>query len=88
MLVDETSHSCTPNIRMAMDDVSILIPTWKSINEVVPVGIWSIWEHFWNSNNIPDIRRDTVMAHAEVCIRLGVNDACGVALAITAELYG
>lgn len=33
-------------------------------------------------------KKSTVLAHAEIYTRLGVSDACGIALSLSSELYG
>lgn len=88
VLIDETSQTSCTEVRMAISDAVIKIPVWKGTNDVRPVSIWPLWARFWHADNIPGIRRDTILAHAEICTRLGISDACGTSLSVLAELYG
>ncbi|KMQ91419.1 hypothetical protein RF55_8718 [Lasius niger] len=75
-------------IKLALRDVSITVPVWKGPAAVVPVSSWALWDKFWSKDNLPGIRRNTVLAFSEICTQLGVSDACGTALSVLSELYG
>ncbi|CAL1672629.1 unnamed protein product [Lasius platythorax] len=88
VLINETSPNSPSKIKLALRDVSITVPVWKGPAAVVPVSSWALWDKFWSKDNLPGIRRDTVLAFSEICTRLGVSDACGIALSVLSELYG
>ncbi|KMQ84450.1 hypothetical protein RF55_17725 [Lasius niger] len=68
-------------------DVDATVNVWKGPTSVAAVSSWPLWEKFWSRNNISGIRRDTILAHGEICTRLGVSDACGTSLSLLAKLY-
>ncbi|XP_011686539.1 PREDICTED: uncharacterized protein LOC105449216 [Wasmannia auropunctata] len=88
VLIDETSPNCSANVKLSLRDVAVDVPVWKGPQNEVPVSIWALWDKFWNTENIPGIRRDTTFALSEICTRLAVSDTCGTALSLLAELYG
>lgn len=88
VLIDETSQTCCNSVKMTIERTSITITVWKGNSVVNPVDMWPVWNAFWKTENIPGIRRDTTLAHSEICTRLGDSDTCGTSLFILSELYG
>lgn len=88
VLIDATSQNAPNSVKITLRDVTVNIPVMTGTNEVAAVSSWPLWDKFWNKDNIPGIRQDTVSAHAEICTILGVSDACNISSSLLAELYG
>lgn len=88
VLIDETSYNSPLSVKIALREVSVDVPVWKGPTAVASVSSWALWDRFWRQENIPGIRRDTILAYNEICTRLGVSDACGTSLSLLNELYG
>lgn len=88
VLVDETSANCPGTVRISSSGMHVDVRVWRGPEAVESAEIWNIWDTFWSADNLPTIRRDTILAHNEICARLGVSDACGISLSMLAEMYG
>ncbi|BAU58961.1 capsid protein [Camponotus nipponicus virus] len=88
VLIDETSLNRQETLRIGYGPASVNVPIWYGTNEVAPPSWWNVWSQFWRTENIDGIRRDTTLAHNKICARLGVDDACGTAVSLAAEMYG
>lgn len=84
VLVDETSDNVAANVNIGGVDIIV----WRGRAVVNTTDMQPIWNNFWSNVNIANARRDLHMAHSEICTRLGVGSACGIANSMLAELYG
>ncbi|KAI4482526.1 hypothetical protein M0802_013630 [Mischocyttarus mexicanus] len=84
VLVDETPDNVGSHLTIRGTDV----PIWRGRQVVTPVNIGELWARFWNHNNIAGASRDLLMAHEEICNKLGVENSCDMAASLSAEMYG
>ncbi|KAI4485711.1 hypothetical protein M0802_012572 [Mischocyttarus mexicanus] len=82
VLVDETSDNVGDQITIRGQD----IPVWRGRRAVNPVNIVDMLAQFWSTNNIAQASRDLLMAHEEICNKLGVENSCGMAASLAAEI--